>query len=66
MVISNASPNTYPLYPNAALSGTPVTIVSGQTATFYWSNGSWATNSLSNLSAPPPPSPPTNLHPLLN
>ena len=66
MVISNASPNTYPLYPNAALSGTPVTLASGQTATFYWSNGSWATNSLSNLSAPPPPSPPTNLHPLLN
>jgi hypothetical protein len=67
MVISNASPNTYPLYPTANLSGTPVMMASGQTATFYWNNGSWTASSSSNSSTvvvPPAPAPPTNLHPL--
>jgi len=66
MVINNISAKTYPLYPTASLTGTPVMVASGQAATFYWSNGTWATNSPSNNSAStiPPPAPPTNLHPL--
>jgi len=65
MIISNASANTYPLYPAANLSGTPVMVIGGQTAIFYWTNGVWTTNSSSSTSAPPPPpAPPTNLHPL--
>ncbi len=53
MVISNASNQAYSLYSKASLTGTPLTITSGQAVTFLWTNGTWQ---LANLP------PPTGLH----
>jgi hypothetical protein len=43
MVISNASSGTYSLYPNASLSGTPISFTNGMSLTFHWTGKSWAT-----------------------
>lgn len=63
MTINNISANTYPLYLNAKLTGTPVTVTPGQSATFYWNNNAWNPSQSAN-GPPPTPDPPTNLHPL--
>jgi len=42
IVNSNSSSASIPVYLNSALTGSPVTIASAQTQTFYWTNGVWA------------------------
>jgi hypothetical protein len=49
---NNSSSATVPVYLSSSLQGSPVTVASGQTVTFFWQdwNGTWSTNN-----KPPPP-----------
>jgi hypothetical protein len=49
---------SYPVYLNSAKTRGPVTVPSGQTATFQWTNGVWQSAAI----VQPPLAPPTDLH----
>jgi hypothetical protein len=48
-----AGPATIPVYASANLAGAPVQLATGQSATFYWTNGAWLT--ANQMQVPPPP-----------